>query len=84
MSAAIRHGFRLRQGDLSMAATRTPIPHDDDQKRQARKKENNPFSEQEKHGEEAQRRNPSTGEEYQGTSSVQRRAPGVEDDNEQQ
>ena len=59
----------------------TSITHDDHQKQQARKKENNPFSEQEKHGpgEEAQRRAPG-GQEYQGNPSVQRRAPGIEDD----
>lgn len=56
------------------------IPEDDGQKQQAQKKENNPFSEQEKHGEEAQRRKPQRGEDYQGNPSVQRRAPGVEDD----
>jgi hypothetical protein len=56
------------------------IPEDDDQKQQARKKENNPFSEQEKHGAEAQHREPRRGEEYQGNPSVQRRAPGIEDD----
>jgi hypothetical protein len=56
------------------------IPEDDRLKQQVRKKENNPFSEQEKHGEEAQRREPERGEEYQGNPSVQRRAPGVEDD----
>jgi hypothetical protein len=57
------------------------IPPDDHQKQQARKKENNPFSEQEKHGqgEEAQRRTPG-GQEYQGNPSVQRRAPGTEAD----
>jgi hypothetical protein len=42
------------------------IQQDDNQKQQARKKENNPFSEQE----------------YQGNPSVQRRAPGIEDDNQ--
>jgi hypothetical protein len=48
------------------------LPLDDEQKRQARKKENNPFSEQEKYGDEAQRREPRSGEEYQGDPSVQR------------
>jgi hypothetical protein len=44
----------------------------DDVKRHARKKENNPFSEQEKHGDEAQRRKPSkVHENHDGTSSVQ-------------
>jgi hypothetical protein len=56
------------------------IPQEDNQKQQARKKENNPFSEQEKHGEDAQRRAPEGGLEYQGNPSVQRRAPGIEDD----
>jgi hypothetical protein len=54
------------------------------------KKQNNPFSEQEKHGDEAQRRAPGTEREYQGDPSVQRRAPGAEegideeDDNQDQ
>ena len=56
------------------------IQQDDNQKQQARKKENNPFSEQEKYGEEAQRRAPGNEQEYQGNPSVQRRAPGIEDD----
>jgi hypothetical protein len=45
---------------------------DSEQKREARKKENNPFSEQEKHGEDAMRREPRRAEEYQGNPSVQR------------
>jgi hypothetical protein len=45
---------------------------DSEQKRQARKKENNPFSEQEKYGEDALRREPRRAEEYQGAPSVQR------------
>ena len=44
----------------------------DDVKRHVRKKENNPFSEQEKHGDEAQRRKPTHVHDNQdGTSSVQ-------------
>jgi hypothetical protein len=62
-----------------MTEVQNSVPEDDEQKRQARKKENNPFSEQEKHGEEAQRREPKRGEEYQGNPSVQRHASGVED-----
>ncbi len=58
------------------------IPEDDRQKQRARKKENNPFSEQEKYGDDAQRREPRRGEEYQGNPSVERMAPGVEDDAE--
>jgi hypothetical protein len=54
------------------------VPEDDGQQQQARKKENNPFSEQEKHGEDSQRRSPGSAEEYQGNPSVQRRAPGTE------
>jgi hypothetical protein len=42
-------------------------------------KTNNPFSEQEKHGDEAQRRAPGSEREYQGNPSVQRRAPGAEE-----
>jgi hypothetical protein len=56
------------------------MANDGGQKQQALKKENNPFSEQEKYGNEAQRREPQKGEQYQGNPSVQRRAPGVEDD----
>jgi hypothetical protein len=56
------------------------VPEADDPKQLTRKKENNPFSEEEKHGDEAHRRDP--GEEYQGDPSVQRRAPGVGDDPE--
>ncbi len=47
------------------------------------RKENNPFSEQEKHGDEAQRRNPGTEREYQGGQSDEHRVPGVEDDTEE-
>jgi hypothetical protein len=44
----------------------------DDVKHHAQKKENNPFSEQEKHGDEAQRRKPTQVHDNQdGTSSVQ-------------
>jgi hypothetical protein len=45
-------------------------------------KRNNPFSEQEKHGDEAQRRAPGGDREYQGDPSVQRRAPGAEEDDD--
>lgn len=41
------------------------------------KKENNPFSEQEKHGDEAQRQAPGFNQENQGGQPEQRRAPGV-------
>ena len=54
----------------------------DEQKLKARQKENNPFSEQEKHGPDAHRRSPGEAQEYQGNPSVQRRSPGVEDDNQ--
>jgi hypothetical protein len=47
---------------------------------ESRKKENNPFSEQEKHGDEAQRQAPGFQQEYQGGPPKDRRAPGVEDD----
>jgi hypothetical protein len=56
------------------------IPEDDGQKQQARKKENNPFDEQEKHGPNAHQRAPKNAEEYQGNPSVQRQSPGEEDD----
>lgn len=52
----------------------------EDQEQPSRKKENNPFSEQEKHGPGADGRSPGNAEEYQGDPSVQRRAPGIEDD----
>ncbi len=54
----------------------------DNQKQQSRNKEINPFSEDEKHGPNAHRRSPENAEEYRGNPSVQRRAPGVEDDND--
>jgi hypothetical protein len=63
-----------------MTELTSSIPHGEAQKQQARKKENNPFSEQEKHGENGNRRSPGNAEEYQGNPSVQRLAPGVEDD----
>ena len=53
---------------------------EDDPKQLKRNKENNPFSEEEKHGDDAKRRDPGSAEEYQGDPSVQRRAPGVGDD----
>jgi len=52
------------------------------QKQHARKKENNPFSETEKHGPDAHRRSPGDAQEYQGDPSVQRRSPGVEEEDE--
>ncbi len=58
-------------------------PAGDDEKRLPNKKEINPFSEQEKHGEEAQRRRPESAQEYQGNTSVQPRStesePGTDD-----
>ena len=56
------------------------VPEDEDQKQLARKKENNPFDEQEKHGPNAQQRAPKNAEEYQGNPSVQPQSPGEEDD----
>jgi hypothetical protein len=64
--------------EVYMTEITDPVPGADDLKRVARKKENNPFSEEEKHGDESKRRDP--GEEYQGDPSVQRRAPGEADD----
>jgi hypothetical protein len=52
------------------------------QKQHARKKENNPFSEDEKHGPNAHRRSPGDAQEYQGDPSVQRHSPGVEEEEE--
>jgi hypothetical protein len=51
-----------------------------DQEPPSTKKENNPFSEEEKHGDHAQRRAPGIEQEYQGGPPDNRRAPGVEDD----
>jgi hypothetical protein len=45
------------------------------------KKENNPFSEQDKHGEKAQRA-PGSQQEYQGGQPEERRAPGADDGEE--
>jgi hypothetical protein len=56
------------------------VPAADDPKQQIRNKEINPFSEEEKHGDETKRRDPDSAEEYQGDPSVQRRAPGAGDD----
>jgi hypothetical protein len=56
------------------------VPEDEERKQQARKKENNPFDEQEKHGPNAHRQAPEHAEEYQGDPSVQQQAPGEEDD----
>jgi len=58
------------------------VPAGDDEKQPARKQENNPFSEQEKHGEEAQYQEARNEQEYQGNTSVQRRAPGTETDDD--
>jgi hypothetical protein len=56
----------------TMADEKNPEP--------AREKENNPFSEQEKHGDEAQRRAPGFQQDYPGGQPEERRAPGVKDD----
>ncbi|HSZ64286.1 MAG TPA: hypothetical protein VK828_20985 [Terriglobales bacterium] len=55
----------------------------EDQEEPSQKKENNPFSEDEKHGPGGARRSPRNAEEYQGDPSVQRRTPGIEDDAEE-
>lgn len=65
-----------------MTELTSSIPHGEAQKQQARKKENNPFSEQEKHGENANRRSPGSAKEYQGNPSVQRRAHTQDDTQE--
>jgi hypothetical protein len=54
------------------------VPNQDDPK-EIDKKKINPFSEEEKHGDDAARRTPG-GQEYQGDPSVQKRNPGVGDD----
>ncbi len=60
-----------------MAKIRFQGQPSEEQKRHARKKENNPFSEQEKHGEEAQRRAPQTSAIAQTNASVQPQASDV-------
>lgn len=62
-----------------MTEVTASVPAADDPKQQTRNKEINPFSEEEKHGDDAKRRDPGSAEEYQGDPSVQRRAPGVGD-----
>jgi hypothetical protein len=57
-----------------MAKIRFQGQPSEEQKRHARKKENNPFSEQEKHGEEAQRRAPQGSTVAQNDASVQPQA----------
>ena len=54
-------------------------PHGREREPQSTRKENNPFSEQEKHGDEAQRQAPGFNQEYQGGQPEQRHAPGVGD-----
>ncbi len=54
-------------------------PGGDDAKRLPLKKEINPFSEQEKHGERAQRRNPQSDQEAKG-NTVQPHTAGAGDD----
>jgi hypothetical protein len=58
----------------------SPDSQANDQKLKARQKENNPFSEEDKHGPDSHRRSPGNAQEYQGDPSVQRRAPGVEEE----
>jgi hypothetical protein len=60
-----------------MAKIRFQGQPSEEQKRHARKKENNPFSEQEKHGEEAQRRAPQSSNVAQNNTSVQPQASDV-------
>src|ERR1035438_5091096 len=59
-----------------MSDRTSSVPEDEERKQQARKKENNPFDEQEKHGPNAQQRAPQNAEEYQGNPSVQRQSLG--------
>ena len=61
-----------------------PEQQSDEQDKQVPRKEDNPFSEQEKHGDEAMRRAPGTEREYQGGQPDERRAPGVEEDTEEE
>jgi hypothetical protein len=60
--------------------TNSPDQPRDEQKRQAPKKEDNPFSEQEKYGEQAQGRKPQSEPGDIRNPSVQRHGLGVEDD----
>lgn len=63
-----------------MTDEKNPSTPPSEQKQPSTEKQNNPFREQEKHGDEAQRRAPGAGEEYQGDQPEKRRAPGAEDD----
>jgi hypothetical protein len=60
-----------------MAKIRFQGQPSEEQKRHARKKENNPFSEQEKHGEEAQHPAPQASTVAQNNASVQPQASDV-------
>ena len=62
-----------------MSEVNVSTPEPDGELKTPQNKENNPFSEQEKHGDESQRRAPGSEREYQGDPSVQRRAPGTEE-----
>jgi hypothetical protein len=55
-------------------------PPRESSKRESSKKENNPFSEQEKHGDQAQRLVPAFQQEYQGGQPEKRPAPGADDE----
>lgn len=67
-----------------MSEVNASTPEPDGELKEPKQKENNPFSEQEKHGDEAQRRAPGSDREYRGDPSVQRRAPGAEEDIEEE
>jgi hypothetical protein len=59
-------------------------PNDNqNQKRRAQQKENNPFDELEKHGDGVQGNAPKGAEEYQGSPSVQRRSVETDDGDEE-
>ena len=59
--------------------TNSPDQPRDEQKRQAPKKEDNPFSEQEKYGKQAQWRKLQREQQHVCNPSVQRHAPGFDD-----
>jgi hypothetical protein len=65
------------EGVAQMAKIRFQGQPSEEQKRHARKKENNPFSEQEKHGEEAQHSVPQSPTAAQNNASVQPQASDV-------
>lgn len=67
-----------------MTDMKNSVSATDEQKNQTGKKENNQFSEQEKHGEQGQHQKPQNDQQQRGggTQSVPQRRPGSETENE--